>query len=53
MEEHLKSIGRRENAVVLGAGVRAALLPAYAAIRDGRDRRGARLQERLHSRQLY
>ena len=53
LEEHQQPVGRREDAVLAGAGVRAALLQADAALRHGRDRRGARLQERLHRRELH
>ena len=35
------------------SGVCASLLQADAAVRDGRDRRGPGLQERLHRRKLH
>ena len=53
VEEHLEPVGRREDAELAGARLRAASLQADAALRHGRDRRGARLQERLHRRQLH
>ncbi|CAN0088424.1 unnamed protein product, partial [Heterosigma akashiwo] len=42
-----------EDAELAGAGLRAAPLQAHAAVRHGRDRRSAGLQERVHRGQLH
>ena len=53
VEAHLQPVWRREDTVVAGACLRPAPLQTHAAVRHGRDRRGPRLQKRLHRRQLH
>jgi structural maintenance of chromosome 4 len=48
VEAHRQPVGRRKDALEPLAGLCPSPLQADAALRDGRDRRGARLQERVH-----
>lgn len=50
VEEHIESVRRREDPVVVSARVRVALLQAHPTLRHGRNRRSVGLQERFHRR---